>query len=167
MAQTPYEQVLSLTNLLNRYRHEYYNLNAPTVSDQEYDRLFDELAKLEQTSGIQMADSPTQTVGYPAVSKLEKTTHTIPLLSLDKEKQTEGLVAFMGQQLVLLMLKLDGLTVKLTYEGGLLVEAATRGDGNEGEIITHNARGISGIPLKIPYEGHLVFQDLRPHQTSL
>lgn len=156
MAQTAYEQVLSLTNLLNRYRHEYYNLNAPTVSDQEYDRLFDELAQLEKTSGIQMANSPTQTVGYPVVSKLEKTTHTIPLLSLDKEKQTEGLVTFMGQQLVLLMLKLDGLTVKLTYEGGSLVEAATRGDGNEGEIITHNARGISGIPLKIPYEGHLV-----------
>lgn len=156
MAQTAYEQVLSLTNLLNRYRHEYYNLNAPTVSDQEYDRRFDELAQLEQTTGIQMANSPTQTVGYPVVSKLEKTTHTIPLLSLDKEKQTEGLVAFMGQQLVLLMLKLDGLTVKLTYEGGSLVEAATRGDGNEGEIITHNARGISGIPLKIPYEGHLV-----------
>ena len=103
MAQTAYEQVLSLTNLLNRYRHEYYNLNAPTVSDQEYDRLFDELAQLEQTTGIQMANSPTQTVGYPAVSKLEKTTHTIPLLSLDKEKQTEGLVAFMGEQLVLLI----------------------------------------------------------------
>lgn len=156
MAQTTYEQVLSLTNLLNRYRHEYYNLNAPTVSDQEYDRRFDELVQLEQTTGIQMANSPTQTVGYPAVSKLEKTQHAIPLLSLDKEKQTEELVAFMGQQLVLLMLKLDGLTVKLTYEGGSLVEVATRGDGNEGEIITHNAHGISGIPLKIPYEGHLV-----------
>lgn len=156
MAQTAYEQVLSLTNLLNRCRHQYYNLNAPAVSDQEYDRLFDELAQLEQTTGIQMANSPTQTVGYPAVSKLEKTTHAIPLLSLDKEKQTEGLLAFMAGQLVLLMLKLDGLTVKLTYEGGSLVEAATRGDGNEGEIITHNARGISGIPLRIPYEGHLV-----------
>ena len=156
MSQPAYEQVVSLTEKLNRYRHEYYNLNAPTITDQEYDALFDELARLEDVTGIQMANSPTRTVGYPAVSELEKTTHSIPLLSLAKEKSSAALLDFMGDQLVLLMLKLDGLTIKLTYEKGELIQAATRGDGNEGEVVTHNARGIKGIPLKIPYQEHLV-----------
>ena len=156
MSQPAYEQVVSLTEKLNRYRHEYYNLNAPSVSDQEYDALFDELARLEDVTGIQMSNSPTRTVGYPAVSELEKTTHSIPLLSLAKEKSSAALLDFMGDQLVLLMLKLDGLTMKLTYENGELIQAATRGDGNEGEVVTHNARGIKGIPLKIPYQEHLV-----------
>lgn len=156
MSQPAYEQVVSLTEKLNRYRHEYYNLNAPSVSDQEYDALFDELSRLEDVTGIQMSNSPTRTVGYPAVSELEKTTHSIPLLSLAKEKSSAALLDFMGDQLVLLMLKLDGLTMKLTYENGELIQAATRGDGNEGEVVTHNARGIKGIPLKIPYQEHLV-----------
>lgn len=157
MAQTAYEQVVTLTERLNRCRHEYYNLNAPTISDQEYDKLFDELTRLEQVTGIQMANSPTQTVGYSPVSELPKTTHRIPLLSLDKEKRSAALLDFIGNQLVLLMLKLDGLTIKLTYENGTLVEAATRGDGNEGEVVTHNARGITGIPQRYPIRGILLW----------
>ena len=153
---TAYQRVHHLTTVLNRYRHEYYNLNAPTVEDQVYDRLFDELTALEKETGIRMGNSPTQTVGYPAVSKLEKTTHAIPLLSLDKTKSSEELLAFMGEQGVLLMLKLDGLTIKLTYENGVLQEASTRGDGNEGEIVTHNVTGITGIPSHIPFKGRLV-----------
>ena len=156
MAQEKVNQLRELNDLLNRYRHEYYNLNAPTVSDEVYDRRLDELADLERSTGIQMANSPTQTVGWPAVSKLEKTIHIIPLLSLDKTKSSAELLSFMGEQLIMLMLKLDGLTVKLTYENGTLVEAATRGDGNEGEIITHNVCGITGIPMQIPYKGRLV-----------
>lgn len=153
---TAYQRVHHLTTILNRYRHEYYNLNAPTVEDQVYDRLFDELAALEKETGIRMGNSPTQTVGYPAVSKLEKTTHAIPLLSLDKTKSSEELLAFMGEQGVLLMLKLDGLTIKLTYENGVLQEASTRGDGDEGEIVTHNVTGITGIPSHIPFKDRLV-----------
>lgn len=153
---TTYQRIQHLTTVLNRYRHEYYNLNAPTVEDQVYDRLFDELAALEKETGIRMGNSPTQTVGYPAVSKLEKTTHAIPLLSLDKTKSSEELLAFMGEQGVLLMLKLDGLTIKLTYENGVLQEASTRGDGDEGEIVTHNVTGITGIPSHIPFKGRLV-----------
>ena len=156
MEQSKIAQQQELNALLNQYRHEYYNLNAPTVSDEVYDWLFDKLRELEQTTGVQMANSPTQTVGWPAVSKLEKTIHIVPLLSLDKTKSSAELVSFMGDQLIMLMLKLDGLTVKLTYEGGVLVEASTRGDGNEGEIITHNARGITGIPTQIPYKNRLV-----------
>ena len=156
MEQEKVTRLRELNDQLNQYRHEYYNLNAPTVSDAVYDQKFDELAKLEQETGIQMANSPTQTVGWPAVSKLEKTIHITPLLSLDKTKSSEELLSFMGDQLIMLMLKLDGLTVKLTYEDGVLVEAATRGDGNEGEIITHNACGITGIPTQIPRKGRLV-----------
>jgi DNA ligase (NAD+) len=150
------ERVRALTEQLNTYRNEYYNLAAPSVSDEVYDRLFDELATLEQKTGIIMANSPTQTVGFTAVSSLEKTTHLIPLLSLDKTKSIDELMKISGGRELLLMLKLDGLTVKLTYEHGELIEAATRGDGEEGEIITHNARTFKGVPLRIPYGNRLV-----------
>ena len=156
MDQNLMKRQRELTDRLNRYRNEYYNLNSPSVSDAVYDRLFEELQALEKQTGIQMANSPTSTVGYPAVSKLEKTSHPIPLLSLDKVKNTEELCRFMGEHQVMFMLKLDGLTVKLTYEGGRLVEAATRGDGDVGEIVTHNTCAISGIPARIQYEDRLV-----------
>ena len=156
MAQNAREKVQALTAQLNRYRDEYYNSNAPSVSDEVYDRMYDELVSLEFETGICMTDSPTRTVGYVAVSELEKTTHPIPLLSLDKTKSVEELVSFTGEHQILLMLKLDGLTVKLTYEEGRLAEAATRGDGDTGEVVTHNVRGISGIPQCIPYPERLV-----------
>lgn len=151
-----FEMVRLLTDRLNQYRHEYYNLSAPSVSDQEYDRLFDQLAALEKQTGIVMGNSPTQTVGYPSVSELEKTVHTIPLLSLDKVKSEEAMMDFIVDKLVLMMLKLDGLTLKLTYENGTLQEAAIRGDGYEGDIVTHNVSAISGIPRSIPYTERLV-----------
>ena len=156
MEQTIHEKQRELTERLNRYREEYYNRNAPSVTDAVYDQLFDELKQMEQETGVCMANSPTQTVGYPVVDKLMKTGHEIPLLSLDKEKNSGELVRFQNSQQVMLMLKLDGLTVKLTYENGRLKEAATRGDGDEGEVVTHNAGAISGIPACIPYQGRLV-----------
>jgi DNA ligase (NAD+) len=147
MEQSKQQQIRELTDRLNRCRYEYYNLNAPSLTDAEYDALFDELSTLEKETGFSMTNSPTQTVGcYPAVSALVKTVHLIPLLSLDKTKSSAELLRFAGEQMVMLMLKLDGLTVKLTYENGLLMEAATRGDGDTGEDITHNVLGISGIP---------------------
>lgn len=94
MDQNLMKRQRELTDRLNRYRNEYYNLNSPSVSDAVYDRLFEELQALEKQTGIQMANSPTSTVGYPAVSKLEKTNHPIPLLSLDKVKNTEELCRF-------------------------------------------------------------------------
>jgi len=151
------DNVRELTAKLNQWRHEYYNLNAPTVSDAVYDRHFDELQRLEKKSGITMSNSPTQTVGYKTVEGLEKIAHTIPLLSLEKTKQTSDLMRFIGpNHHVLLMHKLDGLTVKLEYEKGSLIQASTRGDGEEGEAITHNARAIEGIPAKIHYQPRLV-----------
>jgi len=144
-------QIGQKTEQLNRYRHEYYNLNAPTISDSEYDRLYDELKRFEQESGCIMSNSPTQTVGYQVVSGLEKVTHTTALLSLDKTKSMENLVSFAAGQAILFMLKLDGLTIKLEYNRGRLIRASTRGDGHTGENVTHNIRGIAGIPETIPY----------------
>lgn len=96
MEQNTLRKQRELTDRLNRYRNEYYNYNNPSVSDEVYDRLFDELHKLEQETGIQMSNSPTVTVGYPVVGKLEKTAHKIPLLSLDKCKKQRGFVPVMG-----------------------------------------------------------------------
>ena len=113
------QQIAELISTLNRYRHEYYNLAKPSVSDAVYDRLFDELAALEQKTGIVLSNSPTQTVGYIPVSALRKVRHPIPLLSLDKTKQTDDQVSMLAVAPALLMLKLDGLTVKLCYENGM------------------------------------------------
>lgn len=150
------QKIKTLVTKLNRYRHEYYNLAAPSVSDAVYDRLYDELQRLEKETGIVYGNSPTQTVGYLPVSALKKVRHPIPLLSLDKTKQTEELLRMAGKAASLMMLKLDGLTVKLCYENGELTEASTRGDGDVGELVTHNIPAFYNVPLKIPHKGRLV-----------
>lgn len=149
-------KVTALVTKLNRYRYEYYNLAAPSVSDAVYDHLFDELQELEKQTGIILSNSPTQTVGAAPVSSLKKVKHTIPLLSLDKTKQMEELLEMAARSASLLMLKLDGLTVKLCYEDGRLVEASTRGDGETGEMITHNIPAFYNVPVSIPHKDRLV-----------
>lgn len=150
------KRIHELVTLLNQYRHEYYNLACPTISDAVYDRLYDELAAIEKETRCVMSDSPTQTVGYQVVSALQKVHHPIPLLSLDKTKSISEAAAFIGSHPAMLMYKYDGLTVQLDYEGGRLVQASTRGNGEEGEDVTHNALAIRGIPLQIPYQGRLI-----------
>lgn len=145
-----------LTVRLNEYRYEYYNKNVPSVSDSVYDRLFDELVNLEKQTGVVMTNSPTQTVGYPVVSGLPQARHDIPLLSLDKTKLVQDLLAFQSGRTVNLSLKLDGLTTEIIYESGILKRLSTRGDGDIGDDITHNASAIEGIPLQIPYKERLV-----------
>ena len=149
-------KVTELVTKLNRYRHEYYNLAAPSVPDAVYDHLFDELQELEKKTGIILSNSPTQTVGAAPVSSLKKVRHPIPLLSLDKTKQMEELLEMAGRSDSLLMLKLDGLTVKICYENGRLVEASTRGDGETGELVTHNIPAFYNVPVSIPHKGRLV-----------
>lgn len=150
------EHIRELVDRLNGYRHEYYNENNPSVSDAVYDHLYDELKRLETETGIVLSNSPTETVGYKAVSALDKVRHPIPLLSLGKTKQIGELLTFLKKKYALLMLKLDGLTVKLVYENGRLIEGSTRGDGEEGEVITHNVPAFRNVPLNIPYKGRLV-----------
>ena len=145
----PTEEIKKLVSYLNEQRHAYYNENSPNISDAEYDQQFDRLKYLEEKTGFILYNSPTQTVGYEPVSELPKVVHPIPLLSLDKTKLVQDLLAFIKDQSILLMLKLDGLTTKLTYENGQLIEAATRGNGELGEVITHN------IPASIIWIGTL------------
>ncbi|EOS29343.1 DNA ligase, NAD-dependent [Lachnospiraceae bacterium A4] len=148
--------IRDLVKKLNQYRHEYYNENASSVSDAVYDHLYNELERMEKETGIVLSNSPTQTVGYKSVYGLQKVQHSIPLLSLDKTKMAHELVSFLKKREALLMLKLDGLTIKLVYENGELVEGSTRGDGHEGELVTHNINAFQNVPLSIPYKGRLV-----------
>ena len=148
-------KVRELVLALNRHRHLYYNENAPEITDAEYDKLFDELAALEKETGLILSNSPTQSVGAPVMSSLAVVQHDIPLLSLDKTKDAMEATNFIGAKAAMLMLKLDGLTVKLEYDNGELFRASTRGDGHEGEDITHNARVFTDVPLTIPHKGYL------------
>lgn len=150
------KQITELTDRLNQYRYEYYVENSPSIPDSLYDRLYDELLHLEKETGVHLSNSPTQTVGYRSVSSLATVLHPIPLLSLDKTKLIPELISFLKNQDALLMLKLDGLTIKLVYENGKFVEASTRGDGESGEEITHNIPAFHGVPLTIPYKERLV-----------
>lgn len=149
-------QIISLVQELNQHRHAYYNENAPTITNTEYDKLFDELQMLESETGFILSNSPTQTVGYYPVSSLPKVRHSIPLLSLDKTKQVSDITALLAKSHALLMLKLDGLTTKIIYENGKLVQASTRGNGEIGEEITHNLPAYQNVPLSIPYKKRLV-----------
>ena len=149
------ERIKELTLILNQYRNSYYNNNQSLVSDYEYDTLFDELMELEKSTGIIMSNSPTQTVGYEVKSNLTKVTHSHSMLSLNKTKDVKDLESFSDGHDCLLSLKLDGLTVLLTYDKGELIQAETRGDGTQGELITHNAKVFENIPLHIKYFGKL------------
>ena len=128
------------------------------MSNLEYDRLYDELQKLEAETGVVLAGSPSLTVGYEAVDELPKEAHERPMLSLDKTKDKEALKNFIGSQKTLLSWKLDGLTIVLTYRGGELDKAVTRGNGVIGEVVTNNARVFVNLPLKIPYQGELILR---------
>lgn len=136
----------------------YYQESREIMSNFEYDRLYDELLKLEKETGMVLAGSPTQKVGYEVLSELPKEAHEAPMLSLDKTKEIPVLQEWLGTQKGLLSWKLDGLTIVLTYEGGELVKAVTRGNGEIGEVITNNAKVFSNVPLRIPYQGQLLLR---------
>ena len=142
--------------LLNRWQ-DAYDKGRPLVSDKEYDDLYFKLCEYEANTGEISPDSPTQKIRYEVVSELKKVKHEYqPMLSLDKTKDIEEVKEFLGDKEWIAMLKLDGLTCRLTYEGGKLVRAETRGNGIEGEDITHNARVLPSIPQIIPYKDTLV-----------
>lgn len=146
-------RIKELVTQLNTYRNAYYNDSESQISDYEYDNLFDELKQLEDETGVIMSNSPTQTVGYEVKSKLEKVKHSHPMLSLDKTKDVNDLIAFSSGKDCIVSLKLDGLTILNTYNNSTLVQAETRGNGEEGEIVTHNAKVFDNLPSSIPYDG--------------
>ena len=136
----------------------YYAEDREIMSNFEYDRLYDELVKLEAETGVVLADSPTINVGYEAVEELPKERHESPMLSLGKTKSREELQDWLQGKPAILSWKLDGLTVVLTYHAGKLAKAVTRGNGEVGEVVTNNARTFKNIPLTIPYKGELVLR---------
>ncbi len=152
-----------LVDILNKWAYEYYVLDAPTVSDKEYDTLYDELRKLEAESGERYPDSPTRRVGGEPIKGFEKHTHIARLFSLDKSTSTEELTAFLTrveklagiQPEYTVEYKFDGLTVCLTYEKGQFVRATTRGNGTVGEDVTAQVMTIKSFPLVISYMGTL------------
>ena len=165
-----------LTAQLNEYAYKYYVLDEPTVSDREYDRLYDELVALERELGYSLADSPTHRVGGEPISAFESVVHKGRLYSLDKAQSTDEVLAWYervkkliaqhesetGEKLppieLVLEYKFDGLTINLTYSGGLLVQGATRGNGTVGEVITEQVKTIYSVPLKIEYTGEIEIQ---------
>lgn len=149
-------RIKELTYELNKYRDSYYNESISPIIDKTYDDLFDELQVLEREEGFHLSNSPTQTVGYEVKSKLQKVKHNHPMLSLDKTKNVDDLISFLEDKKGVLMLKLDGLTISLRYLDGELVGAESRGNGEEGEDILHNAKVFTNIPLKIPFKGELI-----------
>lgn len=144
--------------LLNEASKAYYQDDREIMSNQEYDRIYDELEALEKETGIVLALSPTAKVGYAAVDTLPKERHPQPMLSLDKTKDTQALKEWLGDKQGLLSWKLDGLTIVLTYSSGKLEKAVTRGDGTVGEVITNNAKVFDNIPLVIPEKGEVVIR---------
>lgn len=147
-----------LIETLNEASAAYYDEASEIMSNYEYDALYDELESLENETGYTPLNSPTKNVGYTVQSELPKERHRSRMLSLDKTKSREELAAWLGDHEGLLSWKLDGLTVVLTYEGGELVKAVTRGNGDIGEVITPNARVFVNVPKHIPYKGHAVIR---------
>ena len=129
------ERMKELVELLNQASKAYYQQDTEIMSNLEYDALYDELAALEQETGLILSKSPTQNVGYEIISELPKERHPAPMLSLDKTKSVEDLAAWLGDKTGVMSWKMDGLTVVLTYEDGVLVKAVTRGNGEIGEVI--------------------------------
>lgn len=164
------QRIRELVDKLNEYSKAYYVLDAPKISDKEYDELYDELLRLEEQSGIILPDSPTQRVGGDPLPCFEPHTHIHRLWSLEKVRTREDLIDWgrrveriaESQQLpkvkYALEYKFDGLTINLTYEGGRLITGATRGNGIVGEDITPQIKTIRTVPLTIPFKGKMEVQ---------
>ncbi|MBR0147239.1 MAG: NAD-dependent DNA ligase LigA [Eubacterium sp.] len=147
-----------LVRILSEASRAYYMEDREIMSNFEYDKLYDELLALEKETGVVLSDSPTQKVGYEVVSSLPKEPHPSPMLSLDKTKEVDTLVSWLGDHEGVLSWKLDGLTVVLTYEDGVLSKAVTRGNGEIGEVITPNARTFRNIPKTIPVKSRFTIR---------
>jgi len=149
------KEIRELIDFLN-YHTKLYDEGTPIISDKEWDNKYFELLRLEEASNIHYSDSPTQKIIYSSVSKLKKVKHNHSMLSLDKTKDINDIIKFLGKQPTLAMCKMDGLTCSLRYINGQLYSAETRGNGIEGEDVLHNALVIKNIPKKIPYEEELI-----------
>ena len=152
-----YTRMKELIEFLN-YHQKLYDKGTPTISDKEWDDAYFELKHLEGIAGVSLPGSPTQKIRYEVVSELKKVSHDedFPMLSLDKTKEISDIENKFGNKQWIAMAKCDGLSCRLIYQGGRLIQAATRGNGEVGENITHNAKVVKNIPRYIPHNGRLV-----------
>lgn len=162
------ERIIKLRNIINYHNYLYYVLDKPEVSDQEWQRFYDELKKLEDDNPeLKTKDSPTNKVGGKILPFFEEVKHEIPLGSLDKENTKEDMLRRMNKIREdlskmeyetdwIFELKIDGASLQLTYENGEIIIGATRGDGKVGENVTNNAKVVHGIPQTIPYKGKVI-----------
>jgi DNA ligase (NAD+) len=148
-------RIKKLTNELLQYCHEYYDLDAPTISDAEYDKKYDTLKQLEDDANFWLANSPTRKVQGEVLSYLTKVRHSVPMLSADKSTDIEDVKKFIGDKEVCASFKLDGSTVVVKYDGGKLIQGLSRGSGTDGEDITHTVKMIKNLPMTIPYKYYL------------
>lgn len=147
--------IKELTKELLQRCHEYYNLDAPTISDAEYDRKYDALKKLEDEENFWLANSPTRKVQGEILPYLTKVRHSTPMLSADKTTDIEDVKKFIGDKFITASFKLDGSTVVVKYNNGKLIQGLSRGSGLDGEDITHTVKMIKNLPMTIPYNGYL------------
>jgi DNA ligase (NAD+) len=170
-SQSLIEKVKQLHSQINQYNHQYYVLDQPSVPDAEYDRLMVELIALEQSHPtLKTIDSPSQKVGGQPLKAFSQVSHQVPMLSLDNVFSVDEWQAFVKRIqdrlasdksiVICAEPKLDGLAVSLRYEQGILVQAATRGDGSTGENITENIRTVKSIPLKLNGESGVDYPDV-------
>ena len=150
------ERMKELIKLLNKASEMYYIYSSPIMTDYEYDKLYDELVKLENETHTTFSNSPTVNVETGVSESLEKVEHSAPMLSLAKTKIVDELCDFIGDKKGILSWKLDGLTIVLTYNHGKLVRGVTRGNGIIGEVVTENVKQFKNVPFTIPYKGELV-----------
>lgn len=154
-----------LVDELNVHVKNYYVLDNPTISDSEYDKLYDELVALEKETGTILPASPTQRVGGETLEGFNKFVHEVPLYSLDKSQTYEGIISWVDEikkefpsSTFSVEYKFDGLSIVVEYNNGLFVRAGTRGNGRVGEDVSEQAKTIKSIPLKIPFKGKLIVQ---------
>ena len=152
------KELKEIIERLNEASKAYYQEAKEIMSNYEYDALYDRLCEIERETGIILSNSPTQNVGYEIISELPKEKHPSKMLSLDKTKDVDFLINFLGDKEGIMSWKLDGLTIVLTYKDGKLLKAVTRGNGEVGEVITNNAKCFMNVPLTIAFKGELVLR---------
>ena len=153
MNQIELDMMRGMVSILNEASDAYYNGKTPIMTDEQFDMRLDDLRQLEEETGFVFTNSPTQKVGYKVLTELKEITHSHPMLSLEKCHSAEEIIKFANNKELIASIKLDGLTVSIKYENGILVSAETRGDGYVGSDITEHIKHFKNVPLKINKEG--------------
>lgn len=156
MNQIELEMMRGMVSILNEASEAYYNTGHPIMTDEQFDARLEDLRQLEEETGFVLANSPTQRVGAKVLTELNEVTHSHPMLSLEKCHTVEEIIRFANNKELVASIKLDGLTISLTYEDGVLVRAETRGNGFVGSDVTEHIKQFKNVPFKINKKGTYV-----------